>query len=298
MWACKDYMKKEILIYGAGSIGIFLGVKLLEHGHHVTLFGRKKLKRLHDSILINGDLHKTPDRVYALEPHKKYDYIFITTKLYHSVEALKELQEKDVSADILVLIQNGLVDDETLKDFRSHPGFVTVSVFEGYHLIENQLLATKSGMGWQTENSPVGNRLQNLLESIGIHAVATDTLDAVRSEKMILVNAVGALSAIEKKTLGELITEPTTRKIVEVLIDEAYAVLKDEHVLPDLSSIKERFYKTIDQIKTHYSSMYQDVLSGRQTEIEYLNGYIVRLGLKKKIPTPMNQEIYRRLKGL
>lgn len=291
-------MKKKILIYGAGSIGVFLGAKLLEHRHDVTLFGRRKLKRLHDSILINGDLYKTPNRIYALEPHQTYDYIFIATKLYHSVEAFRELRDKNVSSKILVLIQNGLVDDETLKDFQSHPGFVTVSVFEGYHLLENQLLATKSGMGWQTENSQTGIKLRDLLESVGIHAVAAKDLDAVRSEKMILVNAVGALSAIEKKTLGELAAGSTTRKTLEGLIDESYAVLKDDHTLPDLATIKRRFYETIEQIKTHYSSMYQDVLSGRQTEIEYLNGYIVRLGLKKKILTPINERIYRELKAL
>jgi len=291
-------MKNEILIYGAGSIGIFLGAKLHEKGFNVTLFGRRKLKRLHDSILINGDLYKTPNRIYALEPHKKYDYIFITTKLYHSVEALKELRDKDISSTVLVLIQNGLVDDETLKDFRSYPGFITVSVFEGYHLIENQLLTTESGMGWQTENTPMGIKLKGLLESAGIHAVTVDNLDSIRSEKMILVNAVGALSAIEKKTLGELITEPVTRKVIDTLIDESYAVLTDEHKLPRLFLVKRRFYKTINQLKSHYSSMYQDVLSGRENEIEYLNGYIVRLGLKKGISTPVNEEIYKKLKAL
>jgi 2-dehydropantoate 2-reductase len=294
----EEQKKLSILIYGAGSIGVFLGAKLSEKGCEITLFGRRKLKRLHDSILINGDLYKTPNRTYALESHKKYDYIFITTKLYHSVDALRELRDKDISSDVLVLIQNGLVDEETLTDFRSHPGFVTVSVFEGYHLLENQLLATKSGIGWQTENTPLGIKLRDLLEFAGIHAVAVDNLDSIRSEKMILVNAVGALSALEKKTLGELVTDSATKKIVDALIDESYAVLKDDHNLRRLFWVKRRFYKTINQVKTHYSSMYQDVLSGRENEIEYLNGYIVRLGLHKGIPTPMNKQIYERIKAL
>jgi 2-dehydropantoate 2-reductase len=288
----------SILVYGAGSIGVFLGSKFQTKGYDVTLFGRRKLKQLHDSVLINGELYKTPKRIYTLEPHAKYDFIFITTKLYHSAEALKELNDKDVKSDVLVLIQNGLVDDKLLKDFRKHPGFVTTSIFEGYHLLENQLLATKSGMGWQTENTELGNNLKNLLESADIHCVAVDNLDAIRAEKMILVNAVGALSAIEKKTLGELITELATRKIVDALIDESYAVLKDEHDLPRLFWVKRRVYKTINQVKTHYSSVYQDVQSGRQNEIEYLNGYIVRLGSKRGIPTPVNEEIYKKIKNL
>lgn len=290
--------KKSVLICGAGSIGVFLGCKLFEAGHDVTLFGRKKLGKLHDAILINGVLHRMPRRIYELEPNKKYEYVFITTKLYNSAEVLKSVNDVHVEAGVLVLIQNGLVDEETLKDFRAHPAFVTVSIFEGYHLLDNQLLATKSGMGWQTEDTPVGVAVRDLLESAGIHSVATANLDSVRSEKMILVNALGALSAIEKKTLGELITDPQTKKTVETLINEAYAVLKDDHKLPSLFRVKRLFYKTIRQIATHYSSMYQDVQSGRPTEIEYLNGYIVRLGKQKGIPTPVNEEVYEKLKSM
>ena len=205
--------KIKILIYGAGSIGVFLGARLAEKGNDVTLFGRKKLQRLHDSILINGVLYKTPKRIYELPENETYDFVFVTTKLYHSENALRHLRDKHISSEVLVLIQNGIVDDVLFKEFRSHPGFVTVSVFEGYHLIENQLLATKSGMGWQTEYSPAGLILQRLLESVDIKCNAVKNLGAIRAEKMILVNAVGALSAIEKKTLGELITESKTKKL-------------------------------------------------------------------------------------
>jgi 2-dehydropantoate 2-reductase len=290
--------KLSILIYGAGSIGVFLGAVLYSKGHDVVLFGGRKLKRLHDSILINGELYKTPPRIYSLGSDTKYDMVFVTTKLYHSKSALEEIRNKHISSEILVLIQNGLVDEDLFKDFHSHPGFVTVSVFEGYHLLENQLLATKSGMGWQTEKTSAGKKLYEVLESAGIKCVVATNLDSIRAEKMILVNAVGALSAIEKKTLGELITEKETRKTIEALIEESYAVLKDEHNMPGLWRIKRRFYKTISQIKTHYSSMYQDILSGRETEIEYLNGYIVKLGVQKGIPTPVNLEIYNKLKAL
>ncbi len=287
--------KLSILIYGAGSIGVYLGAILQKAGHDVTLFGRRKLERLHESILINGVLYKTPERIYTLKEDTRYDVVFVTTKLYNSEHALKELHNKNITSDILVLIQNGLVDKKLFEDFRAHPGFVTVSVFEGYHLIENQLLTTKSDIGWQTENSEPGKKLQKLLELAGIACMCAHNLDSVRAEKMILVNAVGALSALEKKTLGELITDKKIKKIVEALIDESYEVLNKAYGLPNSTEVKNRFYETISQVKNHYSSMYQDVLSGRQTEIEYLNGYIVRLGKEQGIPTPVNEEIYKKL---
>ena len=83
----------KILIYGAGSIGIFLGPSLFAKGHDVTLFGRRKLERLHDSILINGVLHETPPRIYTLPRDEKYDAIFVTTKLYDSEKALTQIRD-------------------------------------------------------------------------------------------------------------------------------------------------------------------------------------------------------------
>lgn len=293
-----ELKKSRILIYGAGSIGVFLGATFFKQGYDVTLYGRRKLKRLHDSILINGILYKTPPRIYRLKDGSQYDVVFITTKLYDSTHALNDLKKKNISEDVLVLIQNGLVDEDFFKDFHSHPGFVTISVFEGYRLIENQLLATKSGIGWQTENSLAGQKVCGLLEESGVTCKATDDLDSIRAEKMILVCAVGALSAIEKKTVGELIAGNGTKKTIESIIDESYAVLRDNHKLPEIALLKKRFYKTISQIKTHYSSMYQDITSGRKTEIEHLNGYIVQLGIKKGIPTPVNEKIYRKIKSL
>ena len=52
----------KILILGAGSVGVYLGTKLYADGHDVTLLGREKLKKLHDTILINNQPHKVPKR--------------------------------------------------------------------------------------------------------------------------------------------------------------------------------------------------------------------------------------------
>lgn len=51
-------------------------------------------------------------------------------------------------------------------------------------------------------------------------------------------------------------------------------------------------------VKKHYSSMYQDITSNRKTEINFLNGLIVKLGKKKHIPTPTNKEIYDKIQKI
>ena len=51
----------------------------------------------------------------------------------------------------------------------------------------------------------------------------------------------------------------------------------------------------LDKVKNHYTSMYQDLVSGRQTEIDFLNGFIINLGKEKKIPVPYNQQVYLKI---
>lgn len=290
--------KTKILVYGAGSIGVFLGTMLFSRGFDVMLLGRRKLKKLHESILLNDKLYQLPPRIYKLKTENFYDIIFVTTKLYDSVRVMKHLKDQKIKFGIIAFIQNGLVREKFYGDFKKHPGFATVSIFEGYRLIENQLLTTKSSMGWQTEDSQAGKSICTVLQDAKIQCVASPELNAIRVEKMMLVNAVGPLSAIENKTLGELINNKNTKEIVDKLFEESYEVFKDEYKLPSLATLKKRFYKTISQVKTHYSSMYQDITSGRSTEIEYLCGLVAHLGEKKGIKTPVNKKIYLKIKSI
>lgn len=178
---------------------------------------------------------------------------------------------------------------------QSHPGFTTISIFNGYHFTSNQILVKESKLGWQLEDSLAGRKIHKLLEEAGIQCYITTNISQSRAYKLIANAASNTLSAIEKKTIGELIADRNLRKIVDGIIKESWSVLKEDYELPTLDSVAQTIYKLLFQVKEHYSSMYQDLISGRKTEIEFLNGLIVRLGLEKGVPTPYNQQIYFRL---
>ena len=281
----------KILVFGAGTIGTFLGAKLYAAGHDVTLYGRRKLTKIYDRVLINGIAFKVPPRIYSLE-QSRYDIIFVTTKLYDSQTAINELKLNHLEPQIIVFIQNGLVSEGFYGDLENHPGFLTISVFEGYRLIGNQLLATRTDLGWQTENNFTGLKVCKLLQSGNINCTVTSELPEIRAEKLMWNVALNALSAMERKAFGEIMADKNLHKVVDGLFEESYEVLKADYNLASLDLLKQRFYRQIKTVETHYSSTYQDVVSGRKTEIDFLNGLIIKLGRSKGIPTPLNQEIY------
>lgn len=191
-----------------------------------------------------------------------------------------------------------MVDDDFYDEIIGCGELVTISVFEGYRLTGNQLAAGKSDLGWQMDQSETGTKVSELLNYAGIKSAVNPEISRVRAEKMLMNCAVNALSALNNKTFGELSLDEEDRKIMEGIIDGGYGVLKDEYELTDINEFKKVFYEIINQNKAHYSSLHQDIESGRETEIDYLNGLNVRKGEKKGIPTPLNQELYSRIKEI
>lgn len=93
---------------------------------------------------------------------------------------------------------------------------------------------------------------------------------------------------------GELLQEPAWH-IIEGIVREAFAVSAAEGVvLPQKSADEYLEYLRTQKIPptaAHYSSMYQDITAKRLTEVDYINGAIVRLGQKHGISTPVNETI-------
>lgn len=285
----------RILVFGAGSVGIFLGTKLYAAGYDVVLYGSRKLQSLTEQIFINGEPYKLPPRVYQLTANKNYDYIFVTTKMYDTQKALEEIVKLNLQAKIFAFVQNGIVEQNFYGELKSHPGLVSISVFSGYNLTDNQIIQMETKTGLKVDNIWSGKQVCQLLNSAGLACSPSPDIKEIRARKLIFNCATNAISAIEKKTLGELISDKKFQEIIDELIKEAWAVLKDDYNLPSITSTRGDVYNTINQVKEHYSSMYEDLISGRKTEIEFLNGLIIKLGQEKGIPTPYNLKMYQKI---
>jgi 2-dehydropantoate 2-reductase len=109
-------------------------------------------------------------------------------------------------------------------------------------------------------------------------------------------NPIGALTGL---THGRVCERPDLRRLVSGLVDEGKAVASaqgieldaDPEALIDHAARKDVAYD-------HKASMLQDVEAQRQTEIDYLNGGIVRFGREHGVPTPLNQAIWALVKGV
>jgi 2-dehydropantoate 2-reductase len=109
-------------------------------------------------------------------------------------------------------------------------------------------------------------------------------------------NPVGALTGL---THGRVCEDPALRGLVSVLVDEGKAVAAAQGIVLD-SDPEELIDHAArpDVAYGHKASMLQDVEARRETEIDYLNGGLVRFGREVGVPTPANQAIWALVKGL
>ena len=291
--------KKRVLICGAGSIGIFLGAKVYSKKHEVHLFGRRKLKAAEnkrDEIYINNKKFKLPLQILKLPKKTRYDFIFITSKLYDLDKMIWLIKKNKIKGNIYVGIQNGLTDVSKYKRILKKR-MIPICVFGGFRIEKNNLKSLPTSVGWLTEYSKDGKQISHFLSGCGILCRAKKNLDVFRAEKMIVNCSLNGLSAIEKKTFKQLFLKKHTRERIDKLFDECHNILKQEYPLDKKEKMKKSFFKNWHNVN-HYSSTHQDLMSKRKSEIDFFNGVLVRLANKHNLNAEENQKILEEFKKL
>ena len=293
--AKKEGKKGKILVCGAGSIGIFLGAKLNSGEYEVYLFGRRKLKNAGNKISINSKKYTLPKSLFKLPKNQRYDFVFITSKLYDFDKIIELINKNHVKSKIFSCIQNGIIDLSKYKKSLHNQKLIPICVFGGFRIEKNKLISNPTPTGWVTEYSEKGRKISTLLSNCGVQCKAAKNFNLLRAEKMIVNCCLNALSAIEKKPFNELFSGKKTRERINKIFDECYAVLKKKYPLEKKEKLRKRLYLDWHKVN-HYSSTYQDIVSGRKSEVPFFNSAIVKLGKQKDINTQENKRILEDLK--
>ncbi len=109
-------------------------------------------------------------------------------------------------------------------------------------------------------------------------------------------NPIGALTGL---THGRVCEDPELRRLVSGLVDESKAVAAAQGIELDADPEELIDHAAKPEVAyDHKASMLQDVEERRPTEIDYLNGALVRVGEERGVPTPLNRAVWALVKGL
>jgi 2-dehydropantoate 2-reductase len=140
-------------------------------------------------------------------------------------------------------------------------------------------------------------RLAEAITAGGMNTKALPDARGAQWTKLIFNAATNPLGALTRLTHGRVCELPETRRLITQLVDEGKAVADALDITLD-SDPDELVDHAAKVAYEHRASMLQDILAERATEVDALNGGIVRFGEEQGVPTPMNQAIAALIKGL
>jgi 2-dehydropantoate 2-reductase len=305
-------------VLGAGSIGAYLGGRLTAAGFTTVLVARPALAEavardgLHLTALDGFDQTLPPDRVHIVTNPlalASCDFILVTVKGHDTVHVARQLPSVIRHDAVVVSFQNGVGNAEILHralgDHAVLPGMVPFNVLRRgeahFHQGTGGILALQS--------LPDGRHapLVDALERAGLPTHAFADMRGVQWGKL-LVNLNNSINALSGLPLQAQLAQRPYRKVMAACVREGLRVLKRAGIKPkidaplppslvpalmELPNAIFRFAarRIVDIDPNARSSMWEDLQRGRKTEVDLLNGEIVRLGAQLDVPTPINQRI-------
>lgn len=295
------------VIMGTGGLGGYFGALLAKAGEDVTFIARgANLQALQARGLTvrsaNGDFSLPAVRACAdLAGMPEADFVLFCVKTYGVAEAAALLQPVVGPDTVLLTLQNG-VDTPTDLQHAFGRGTVLAGITRiGSTLVEPGVIeqptrdrAIEFG-NVDTRGAAAVEPVRALLEAAGIPAVVSPDIRKSLWEKLVLISAFAGLSALTGLSPNQLLDRQPTRTVYTHVMEEAAAVARAAGVTLD-ADIAAYILAYLDaEGELGSASMAVDFQHRRRTEIEAINGAVVRHGQRLGVPTPVNQTIYAAL---
>lgn len=291
----------RIAVMGAGAVGCYYGAMLARAGHAVTLIGRPALvDAVHgaglylESAAFTGQIQVDA----SIDPAAVRDAALVLFCVKSGdTEAAGAQLAPHLSPDALVVsLQNGVDNAARLSQVLGRqiiPGVVYVA-------------AEMAGPGHVRHHgrgdlvigpAPRSAALAAQLTAAGIPTEVSEAVREALWSKLVVNCVYNALSAIAQQPYGTLIQAPGVRQVMRDAFDECLAVASAEGIgLP--WTLWEATLAIAGNMAGQCSSTAQDLARGKPSEIDHLNGTIVRLGTAHAIATPVNRSLWCAVKLL
>ena len=286
----------NFLVVGPGAMGCLFATRLKKAGHHVMIVDYKPERAdfiNKSGILIERGVGKEKVRVPVVSGKalEKTDVALICVKANQTREAAEEIASwLDHRAAILTL-QNGLGNLELLEEVFGKERVLGGVTAEGATLL-GPGHARHAGQG-QTIIGPAGPdspvaKIVSAFEDAGFDAHSTEEVENLIWGKLLVNVGINALTAITRLKNGRLPAIEGTRTVIKMAVEEAESVAHVKGINLPYPNPFERVLEVCRATAENKASMLQDVLGQRITEIQFINGAVVREGKKFVIPTPVN----------
>jgi 2-dehydropantoate 2-reductase len=296
----------KIAVAGAGAVGCYFGGMLARAGAAVKLIGRAEHV---EAINANGlflDGLKVQETIPVaasteIAAAREADLVLFCVKTPDTESAAKELAAQLAPGAAVVSLQNGVDNAERIHAATGMPAIPAV-VYIGVSMAGPGRVK-HSGRGDLILGQATGRpqeqdvaRIARLFESAGVPCRVSANIQVDLWTKLLMNCAYNAISALGEAKYGHLARNPWTRRVLTQTIDEVVAVANAAGIGLDGAAMLKDALQLAGPMDQAVSSTAQDILRGKRTEIDALNGYVVRRGQELGVATPVNETLHALIK--
>ena len=290
----------KIAIVGPGAMGCLFAALLREAGHEVWLLDKsveRASKIAGSGVLIEGIGGTRKLNVESTGNARDIggaELIFIWVKAYDTEAAVKSALPLLTERSDVVSLQNGLENLETIARYvdperviagvTSH-GATVLAVGSVRHTGKGDTLIGR--IGKQADRGL--HRAVRVLSEAGIEVKVSRDIQGAIWSKLIISSAINPLTAITRMKNGQLLESPETRRLLDLVAAESEKIAIGTGISLAYPDMKSQVRAVCLATASNRSSMLQDILRGRRTEIDAINGALAAKARALDMEAPLNE---------
>ncbi len=286
----------QVAVLGAGAVGCFYGGMLARAGHRVTLIGRPQhvqvfqAQGLRMQTLAFDETVKVQASTDAAAVSGA-DLVLFAVKSPDTETAGEQMRDHLKPGALVLCLQNGVDNAERLRAVLPGISVAAAVVYVATEMAGPGHLRHHGRGELVIEPSPASEQVAQALMTAGVPTEISHNVRGALWAKLILNCAYNALSAVGRIAYGELVQQPGVNEVMRDVVAESRAVAAADGVsLPaDVDAAVRRIAETMPG---QFSSTAQDLMRGKPSEIDHLNGFVVRRGEALGVPTPANRVLW------
>lgn len=290
----------KIAVVGPGALGCLIaGFLKSKTGEEVWLLDNSHVrakKISEDGVRIEGISGNHTVKIDATADAKEIgsvDLVVICVKSYSTEDACKEIKDIVGENTSVLTLQNGIGNVQILNDYFGADKVIAGITNHGSTLIDTGHIrhAGKGDTIIGKSDGKLSRELKDVvtvLTKAGFPAKISKDIDSVIWSKLVINVGINALTAITRLTNGKIVAYDESRDILRSAVQEATRVVKRKRIKLSYDDPIQKVESVAKATAANVSSMLQDVLNNKRTEIDFINGAIVRHGKATGIATPVN----------
>ncbi len=300
---------KNVLVVGAGSVGGYFGAHLARRHPHVSFLLRPKTQAAvaRQGLTIRSAIGES----FTVHPRSSSDpqdfpdpdLVILGVKAYDLEETLDQLAPIVKNDTTILTLQNGVTIEDRVKAVFGRERVVGGVAFIYSKIAEpgvidhfkKGILSIGELMGQET---PRLLRIKSLFAEAGIPCLLSKDIRKAKWEKMCWNCVFNPLTVVLNDRVARALDHEEIQPIISNIVREVSAVAMAAHRVPLDEDMPERVVNASQELRDIHTSMYDDWKSGRTTEIDELNGYVVKRGQELGVPVPMNEMLVALVKAV